>query len=376
MNFKSNLNKAGEDTMNGSDKWVGFFAILCLLLLTGIVSYFMFFSGTVEWKNPLSSLIPHDIGRSKEDKLFTKIKISYELSEYEQCQKLITDFLSEYPESPARNKVYLYAAGIFYDRKDFGSVKKYCTRVLSDRKADNSDATSAVFLLGRVAREAEIADPVTLNYLENAYLTADPAGKPEIANLLGYQFLFKKDNLNAMKYFNLSIGEDAVIGRARVYIETGKYPEAIQEYQNYFPSAVQSDRFERVKTAFLKQTLYYAGKLTEAKRFSDAVRYYILIVNTFPSDESSDTALLKAAAVYAENRNYQTSLDFLEKTLKNTPKNGDEEALYDKGVIQYSMNRKAEAYQTFQSYLEKYPAGPYIRKTQEWLDIVTKELQG
>ncbi len=269
----------------------------------------------------------------------------------------------------------LRCATIFFQKKEFDISKNYIEEVVSSAHIDNDDYINAVILLGKIAKEYERFDPVTINYLEDAYFKADVIKRGEIAIYLGYANLYIKNYNDSLGFFNNASGEYSIIGRARVYIEQGKYPEAIQEYLNYFSSFPKSINFDNVKNAFLKQTLFYSEYLIQAKVYDKAIEYLLNIVNLFPKDDMSDSALLKIASIYSINKDYNTALNFINKALNNSVTAGDEEAYYQKALTYYEMNQKKESLVLFQEFKDRYPSGYYSQKTDEWIKLISKDLQ-
>jgi tetratricopeptide (TPR) repeat protein len=248
-------------------------------------------------------------------------------------------------------------------------------KIFSDNRTDNSDFVTAAELLGEIGRDNGKYDPVVMNYLENAYLKSEGLQKPIIAGLLGYQALYSKDYKTAICYFNIASGEEGLIGRARVDIELGNYPDAIQEYLNYFSLCRAGERFERVRDAFIRQSLYYAGALKKAKDYKQAVQYYLNVVNTFPSDAAAGEGLLKVAGIYSITGGYQKSSDCLDKVLNSRFTNCFEEAVYDKAVLYYQWGKKNLSIKYFKELQEKYPSGIFGSKAQDWIILIKKDIE-
>lgn len=358
--------------MNGSDKLVGCFAIISLFLFLIGFSYFIFFYDKAGINIGEFKFLSKD---QKIEKSYQKIKSAYDVSDYDKALNLLSDFTVDYPDNRFIGNTYVIAASIFYQKKDYKNSRKYVEKALQIPNIDNDAYVDAAVLLGRILREYEMADPAGLSYLENAYLKAPDTRKSDISAFIGYQFLYKNDLTNAMVYFNNSSGEEGVIGRARVYIGSGKYPEAVQEYINYFNAYQKDERYGRVKDAFLKQSFYYADQLVQAGNTEKAKGYLLNIVNYFPMESIADDALIKISGIYENRKDYKNALLFINKALNNTPKDHDDIAAYQMAVILYEMNKKRDSIKAFQNYMEKYPGSLYREKAQEWVDIITKDIQ-
>lgn len=361
--------------MNRTERTIAIFAILCLVAFIIGFSYLLFFSGksTVSLQK-MGIFVPAD------EKAWQRVKVAYEMNDPKKAMGYVEDFLVEFPNSKLRNKVTLTAATIFFENKDYSSAKKYALNVIDtlnkdDRKSESSDYIDAIILLGKVAKENGFYEPTVINFLEDVYMKADEGKRSEIAIYLGYANLYQKNYTNALRYFNSITGEYSIIGRARVYIDQNKYPEAIQEYLNYFTVYPKSERYENVRIAFIKQTLFYADQQTRAKDFDQAVRYLLNIVNYFPRDNSADEALVRIARIYQQNGNFNEALSFLNKALNNSVTESDDQALFVKGTVFYDQGKKSEAARTFQELADKYPKSLYYKKSMEWKDLIAQEAQ-
>jgi TolA-binding protein len=356
--------------MSGGEKWLTFWAFLFLFFLFVGLSVIMIYP-KLSGKNIITAIFKQN---EDSETLYRKICESFDLKEYQKALDLSSDFLAEYPESNYRIKVLYLTAEIFYLQKDLNKAKQIIQKIFTDTTAEGPDYIQAVELSGNIAREIGIFDPIINNHLESAYMKADPNEKSRISIYLGYQALFKKDYTESLRYFSESPPDEGIIGRARVYIEKGNYPQAIQEYLNFFNAYPGDERYDRVRTAFIKQSIYYAGLLKTDKDYTKAIQYYLNIVNQFPNDPDASIALLGMAEIYSINKDYKNAVLILNKVLKKQDKS-EEEALYQKAIIYYQCNKKNEAIHYFKELQDKYPAGAYGKKAGEWIDLITKDIQ-
>lgn len=307
-------------------------------------------------------------------RLLDKIKIAYEFNNTEKMNEYIAEFISNYPESQYKNEVLILASKFFFQNKEYKKSEKYIYIILSDNKLINNVYVEAANILGKIKNEYEIFDPVVVNYLENAYYKADPKLQSEININLGYQYLYKKDYKTAINYFSRNNDENSYIGLARVYIEMGNYPDAIEIYKKYFELFPYSEKYEKVKKAFLKQCFYYSKFLKDAKKYEMSILYFLTIVNTFPNEDYSDIALYEISDIYYINKDYNNALDFLNKVLVNQNTYYDEQALYKKAIVMYEISKKRESLQLFKKFKELYPASSLIKNVDDWIEIISKDL--
>jgi len=355
--------------MNSSDRWLLFWSLLLLIVLTVIISYFLFsgFSG--------KSFLHLPIGfTSEEDKDFRKVEVFFNTRDYDKSINLALDFLSEFPESRHRFRVMTILAESFFNKREYSISEKYVMKVLADPHVDINSYVDANIIFGAIYREYEKFNPVVLHYLEDAYIKADRNEKLLLSTFIGYQYLYKKEYRTALRFFNESSGEEGIIGRARVYVEEGNYPGAIQEYANYFNSYPANERYTRVKQAFLKQSFYYADFLRKKKDYDMALKYYINVVNFFPKEKEADEALVKMAEIYEENKDYKNALFYFDRALNNAVTNSDESALYNKAKIYYETKNYREAISFFREFQSRFPSSLLSDKVAEWIDIATKEI--
>jgi len=310
-----------------------------------------------------------------ETALYHKITASYELKEYQKALAECSDFNAQYPDSTNKVTVMVIEAEIFFTINDIDKTRDIIQKIFSENRIENSDYVRASVLLGKITKNDGIYDPVAMNYLENAYLKAEGLQKMEIAGFLGYQALFNRDYKTAIKYFNISTGEEGIIGRARVYIDQGNYQAAIQEYMNFFIDYPDGARYGRVRNAFIKQSLYFAGNLKKSGDFKRSIQYYLNIADMFPDDPSAYEALIKIADIYSINKNYQNAADFLDKACSIGCTNGIEEALYNKAVVYYQWGKKNESIKLFKELQQKYPSGSFSRKSGDWIELIKKDIE-
>lgn len=361
--------------MNRTERAIAIFAVVCLVIFIVGFTYLLFFSGkSVFTGSKISWLVPAD------EKAYQRARVAYEMKDPKKSLGYVEDFLVEYPKSRYRNKVLLTAATVFFENKDYVSAKKYAMNVIDtlnrdDKKGDADDYVDAIILLGKVSKENGFYEPTVVNFLEDVYLGAGDVKKAEIAVYLGYANLYQKNYTNALRYFNSITGEYSMIGRARVYIDMNKYPEAIQEYVNYFQVYPKSERYDNVKIAFVKQSFFYSDQLKKTGFYDKALQYLLNVANYFPRDNSADEALVRMAKIYAAHRDYSNALSFLNKALNNSVTSGDDWALFEKGMVYYDMGKKAESARVYQDLIDKYPRSLYYPKAVEWKKVIAAEAE-
>lgn len=353
--------------MARADRVIGIIAIVMMVALIGVFVYFMFFSKQTDVTVLFRS--------NAEQKIFQKIKVSYEVSDYDKALDLISDYLVDYPENNKTPRVMLIAANILLKKADYDGAKRYVVKVVSLDSATVDDIADAAVVLGAIMKETGQFDPDALNQLEDAYFKSPSTTKRDIAVFLGYAYLAKRDYQTAINYFNNSTGAYSLIGRAEVYIAQGKYAEAIQDYLNYFTQYPKTTYYTNIKADFLKHCYEYAESRQKLNYYGKAIEYYLKIINNFPDEQYADISLYKIATIYYDNKNLSSSLIFLDKVLNNTVVYSDDAAYFQKAIIYYEQNKKAQSLNEFKKLQDKFSTSTYTKKSWEWVELITKEMQ-
>ncbi|MFN3660267.1 MAG: tetratricopeptide repeat protein, partial [Brevinematales bacterium] len=188
---------------------------------------------------------------------------------------------------------------------------------------------------------------------------------------IAYQYLYKNDPKTALAYLQEAKGELAVIGRARAYIALQNYPAAIQEYENFFAFYPESSRQPGVKTAFLRQTLYYASQ-NEAQNPSLALFYYEKLAR-FPDSREAEEGFLAALRLFRKTKDYSEAFRVAKKGLSNIQKGRDPEILFEMAGCYYESGQKEEARKTYEEFLSRYISHPLSAQAKGWLELLSKE---
>lgn len=346
--------------------------ILVILFFAVSAFAFLFFSGKIG-KDWAIRVAPYS--EQSEETIYKKIEVAYDISDYDKALNLIGDFLVDYPESQYRSGVMVTAARILYSKGDYNGAKNYVAKVVVIPNVPVNDFVDAVVVLGKILKNGKVYDPVSLNYLEDAYLKAGPDKQPEVAVYLGYAYLYKKDYNTAIRYFSISVGEQSLLGRAEVYLAGGKTAEAIQEFENVFSLYPTCDAYEEIKARYVEVVYGFARNLRKTGQYDRAVEFYLKIVNRFPEDDTADRSLLEVAHVYYEHKRFEPALSFLDLALDNRPVVSDAEALYTRGLVYYDLNKKVQAIADFKKVIERFPQSEFVAESKEWIEVITLEFQ-
>jgi TolA-binding protein len=338
-----------------------------MVVLTGFLTWAMFFDGT--GGNPLL------VFQGGEARAYRHVASSWEMRDGADTLHLASDYLAEYPEGKNSGKVRLIAANALYESGDAVSAKKYLVRYYVESPRDSLECADAAILLGRIQRDSGSYDAVSQNRMEDAVLEADAARKIELNSLLGYGYLYRKDYSSAVRAFSESSGEYARIGMARVYIDQGKYPEAIQEYLDFMQSYPASPHLSAVTNAFLRQASWYSGWLRGAKRDGEAKQYLEKIWKMFPETTFADDALISLAEISRDAKDDDAEALYLARAISNRVRKADERAFYLRAGLEYRQDKLSQALDDFDSVASGTEAGSVKKDAADWADLVRKELR-
>lgn len=355
--------------MNSAEKTLWFFLVALMVVLIGVSAVLFFKPGKLFSEAETETVSTND------SVLYRKIAVAYDISDYEKSLNLISDFLVEYPGSEYLPNVLLTAAQILYIKGKYEDAAEYAAMVLGRSDSGDSHYVDAVILLGRLMKVSEKYDPVTLNYLEDAYLKAGAGQKNEVAVYLGFAYLYKGEYETALTYFNRSTDELAFIGKAEVYRSLERYPYCIEEYESYLSLYPNGEQTETVKPAYVETVYEYAETLEQSESYDDAAQYFVKILNLNQSGDYAEAALYRLANIYYDNDQPETALEFAESGLENDTTGYDDDFLFMKGLIYYELDLKSEALNQFRKLIKNYPDSEYLSDAEEWLDLIRLEFQ-
>lgn len=338
-----------------------------LLVLTVFLTWAMFFEGT--GGSPLTFF------QGREARIYRQISSSWAMHDGAKALHLASDYLAEFPNGKNSGKVRLIAAAALYDQGEAGPAKKYLGEFFQTDGREATETADAAILLGRIQRDSGAYDAVIQNRLEDAVLQADGVRKTELSSLLGYGYLYRKDYSSAIRAFSESTGEYARIGMARVYIDQGHYPEAIQEYLAFLTSYPASSHVAAVTNAFLRQASWYAGWLRGARQNKLAAEYFEKIWKLFPETAQADEALLALSEIGRENKDDASEAFYLARALSNRVTNADKRALFERAAMEYRKGELGQALSDFESVANVGEKGRLEQDAADWAELVRKELR-
>ncbi len=308
-----------------------------------------------------------EVIQDDEEKLFNNIKIALDLKNKEKARNLIYDYFINYPSGKYLSEVAFLAAELYYDEKDYEKAIDFLVKA----RKYNVQNQKALFLMSKIAVEIDRFNPVLYSELT----IAEKEVKADYIYIgLGYQNIYSKLYDEAIRCFSRVNDEEGFKGLARAYIEKGDYEKAIESYLKFFSIVDKNNKqYESVKIAFLKQTLYYANKLFDAKK-ENCTNYYNILAENFYDEVEGEVSLIKLANFYINKKDYINSIKYLQKALNNKITEQDEDATFLLGQTYYLNGNKRESFQIFNTFSQKYPSSQKIPEVKEWISLLKKEI--
>ncbi|MFD1553836.1 hypothetical protein DNU06_09390 [Putridiphycobacter roseus] len=334
------------------------------------------------------------------DPFYVKSKYYYArcaLSLYHpNAEKLLIEFISNYPETVYKHNIYLELGRHYYQRKRYGETIAWFTKI---EPLDISEALRPEynFKLGySYFTENELKQARNLFYeiihIESAYQSPALYYYAHIAYLeKNYQVAL--ESFNVLKN-NPSFEKTVPYYISQIYYLQGKYEEVI----TYAPYASQNND-EKQNLEMLKvigNAYYKLGKFDEAVPFlekynnksattrdedyqlgfayykSGNYEYAIPMFDkvTDANDELSQIAYYHIAECYLKQEAYVSSRDAFELAARmNFDKEIEEDALYNYALLSYKIdyNPFNEAVEAMNLYLNKYPNSKHKQEMYQYL---------
>ena len=205
--------------------------------------------------------------------------------------------------------------------------------------------------------------------------------RSRIYSELGQNYLKNGDIAKAKNSFDIAVqensaNEDALLGKARVYIRNGSYEEAFAIYDyflKYFGAV--SPYTPDVKAAYLQQ-LYHAGLYAyRAGSFSRAIELFSRFNRLFSGSKYVENSLYWIGESYFSAKQFDKAIASFDRVLSNDWYHKDEDARIKKGYTFFLMKKFDLAAKEFQIYLHDYPRGKYADEARSWKENSAQELR-
>ncbi|MDB5283579.1 MAG: hypothetical protein JWO06_2654, partial [Bacteroidota bacterium] len=311
------------------------------------------------------------------------------------AEALLLGYIKNYLETDKRRLIYLYLGKYYYRNNNFTQVIEYLAKVnVSD--LNNEQIYDYKFELGyayftkKKFTEAkplffsikEIKDkyyyPAQYYYSFICFYTKDYnealkgflliEDSKMYASVIPYYiaqiYFIKKDYDKVIEYVNKNMEKDGVMYKnemrfllGQVYFQKSEYAKALPLLEEYISKSAKARKEDIYQLAYCQyQTGAYAKAIDNFKQLN--------VLNE-KLGQSATYALgdcyLKTDQKDKARSAFQSaaSMDFDEAIKQN--------ALFAYGKLSFELGFSTEAIQSFENYLEKYPAGTYTDETNELL---------
>lgn len=197
---------------------------------------------------------------------------------------------------------------------------------------------------------------------------------------LGYSYLYIKNFKKALESFNHALlengkNEEALLGKARTLKRMGRDREVYEIYRDFLSYFGHESQYTGdVQKAYNIQA-YYSGLNSARKgRYSEAIKYFDIVINKFPSHKLSENAYYWMGESYYGMRNYSKAISVFQKGLNNNLHHKDQDCRIKIGYCYFMMKQYDKAAKQFQIYIEQYEKGKYIERARQWKEASVKEL--
>jgi TolA-binding protein len=256
--------------------------------------------------------------------------------------------------------------------------------LLKQPLADRTDSAMKTDVIARLAK-LKLMRSYTEEGLNQLYTLLNTTQNGELRSRiyseLGQNYLKNGDVAKAKNSFDIAVqenssNEDALLGKARVFVRNGNYEEAFQIYDyflKYFGAV--SPYTPDVKSAY-QQQLYHAGLYAyRAGNYGRAVELFSRYTYKFSGSKYTENALYWIGESYFSTKQYEKAISWFDKTLSNDFYHKDEDARIKKGYTCFMMKRFDLAAKEFQTYIHDYPHGKYVDEARSWKENSAQELR-
>ena len=348
-----------------------------------------------------SQMPSHAVSVKKTDKrTFVRAKMNYQVGHYDKAIDGFNDYYSFHKDNKKnkeKNMEALYYLGSSLMKRDdytsfrlgdFSKERYYRRHELAKQHFanmmshyDNREVNNRDYYYKAVVDYAEICrwyhqyDPFVARRLEEIlYVVGDNRVASKVSALLGYQYLFLNQLKQAMVFFLKSSGELSYLGKARVHVKLGEYPQAFRVYEDFIRYLPDSIHSKKVKQVFLKQVYFWANENYRKKQYSSAIEHYAKIITYFKGDRLSAEALFKIGQSYFHQKQYKKAIGAYRKVPLVQLSRFNDRALYQKGLSQEKLGQLLKAYKSFNLLVESYPRSAYKARSRIWIEQLKNKL--
>ncbi len=335
-----------------------------------------------------------------DERTFVKAKMNYQVGHYDKAIAGFNEYLSFQKDNKKKQEkkieILYYLGSSLMKRGEYTSfrlgdfskeryyrshemAKQHFTDLMGyyDSKAvkHRDYYYKAILDYAEICRWYDQYDPFIARRLEEILHVVKGDGlASRVSVLLGYQYLFLNQFKQAMVFFLKSSGELSYLGKARVHIKLGEYPQAFRVYEDFIRYLPMSIHSKKVKETFLKQVYFWANQNYYKKRYSSAKEYYTKITIYFKGDRLHAEAMFKIGECYFRQRQYKKAIKAYRKVSLIGSSKFNDRALYQKALSQEKLGQLLQAYKSFSLLIESYKGSAYQARSRVWVQQLKNKL--
>ena len=319
--------------------------------------------------------------------ILTEGKIIMERGDRDSVNQALSSFTKvvvKYSATRSAPEAYLQMGSAYEKLGLYRLASLRYSYLLKKPLSDRTDAALRTDVIARLAK-LKLMRSYTEEGLNQLYTllnnTQNGELRSRIYSELGQNYLKNGDVSKAKNSFDIAVqenssNEDALLGKARVFIRSGNYEEAFQIYDyflKYFGPV--SPYTPDVKSAY-QQQLYHAGLYAHrAGNHGRAIELFSRFTGKFSGSKYTENSLYWIGESYFSMKQFDKAILWFDKTLSNDFYHKDEDARIKKGYTFFMMKRFDLAAKEFQTYIHDYPRGKYADEARSWKESSAQELR-
>ncbi|MCI4668703.1 MAG: tetratricopeptide repeat protein [Bacteroidia bacterium] len=294
------------------------------------------------------------------------------LSDYQNSLKASSRLVKDYPRSPLAAVAYNRMGYASFKLNDKPNAVRYYKKVLTDYGADKENAQLALDNLKGLVSANEF-DKILKDYRKS-----NPNMNENLAELVlntGKERFFSGNYSSAASQFSTYIKDykngpgymEALLYRARSYRELNESKKALADYKTIYDATVKNN--------FTLEALLEAAELSfEEKNFSESLSLYERLEQNSSAVPNRVQALFGIASSQMNLKKYSQAIAALDKIIDNNEAavESKTQAYVEKGKAQYASKDYQAAMETFalveQDFKNEYGAESQLMIAQIFLD--------
>jgi TolA-binding protein len=309
-----------------------------------------------------------DTDRLKAEILFQMADIHFRVEDYAKAASLYRSLLRDYPEDPRAREARMQAAWSALRSELYAEAMHVAKLALAD-EPDHEMADEWLYILANSQRQLLQTEDAAETY--SALMRRFPESRFASASRYETAVAYYQagDFTNAVREAEQIPLDDAMRVDvswllAESYAAMERPAEAVQHYRIVVREAGQTDRG--------RDALYrLAHHLQKQGAYREASRFYLKMVEDFPTSELAPQALFASGFALAQADAYDEAVRDWRRLAQEYPQSAlTEEALYQKAMGEIRLERGDEALNTLAEFKRRFPESRYVSDALYWLGML------